>query len=65
MAAPAALPPQFGRYRIVQPLGAGGMGAICLAEDSVLSRKAAIEVPHFTEDDGPPSGAWVSSLTSC
>src|SRR5262245_160846 len=53
MAAPVALPPQFGRYKIVQALGSGGMGSVYLAEDTLLARKVALKVPHFTADDGP------------
>jgi formylglycine-generating enzyme required for sulfatase activity len=53
MPAPVALPPQFGRYRIVERLGAGGMGAVYLAEDTLLSRQVAVKVPHFTADESP------------
>lgn len=49
----APLPEQFGRYRILQPLGQGGMGSVYLAHDSQLDRRIALKVPHFTSDEGP------------
>lgn len=38
------LPEQLGHYRIVKPLGRGGMGAVYLAEDTQLRRQAAVKL---------------------
>lgn len=45
------LPKTFGRYQVQKQLGAGAMGSVHLAYDSVLDRKVALKTPSFNGND--------------
>ena len=48
---PNDLPELFGRYQVQQKLGEGAMGAVYLAEDTVLHRRVALKTPTFENDE--------------
>src|ERR1043165_5506520 len=36
----------LGKYRIIDTLGSGGFGTVYLAEDTFITRRVAVKVPH-------------------
>src|SRR3990172_10457447 len=40
----AESPQSFGRFKVIRPLGRGGMGMVYLAEDPIIGRQVAIKV---------------------
>jgi hypothetical protein len=49
---PKEIPERLAHYRLMEPLGAGGMGEVYLAEDTKLERRVAVKIlpPHLASD---------------
>ncbi|HEX9709463.1 MAG TPA: serine/threonine-protein kinase, partial [Candidatus Thermoplasmatota archaeon] len=54
MSSPGPLPTAFGRYQVLEELGAGAMGVVYLCVDPRLNRPVAIKVMRESEFMAPP-----------
>jgi tRNA A-37 threonylcarbamoyl transferase component Bud32 len=48
----SSLPCDFGRFRVQDCLGQGGMATVFRAHDNKLDRTVALKIPHFRAEDG-------------
>jgi serine/threonine protein kinase len=51
-------PESFGRYRVIERIGRGGMGTVYVAHDPQLDRRVALKVPRLGDDPDGRSAEW-------
>jgi len=53
-----SLPPQIGRYRVLEKLGEGGMGVVYAGHDEALDRRIALKTIRVTGDSSLRERFW-------